>query len=173
MAAAEAELERCVPHRFRNQMPDSLPSKHTPSLLRIEQCELRKYDICLNQLGETMRTEEWAIAAKLLVNARDHLAAVGWQAAPASGSVLGCVCTALEATFRKSDATLAGFDHARAALLKVTGNQHSNESRGGSSDSVPYWGIDLVRWNDTPNRTAEEVLGAFDRAVAYCQTQEG
>jgi hypothetical protein len=118
-----------------------------------------------------MRKEEWEIAAKLLVDARDQLAAAGWQAAPATVGERLCMAMAVEVAFRRSDATLAGFDHARAALLKETGIQSGNESRGGSSESIPYWGVDLVRWNDVPNRTADEVLAAFDRAAAYCRTQ--
>lgn len=117
-----------------------------------------------------MRTAEWEIAGKLLASAREHLANVGWQASPTGIDVRSCMAMAVETAFRRSDATISGFDYARAALLKEIGS-HGSESRNGNPDAIPYWGADLVKWNDAPNRTAEEVIAAFERAEAYCRSR--
>lgn len=108
--------------------------------------------------------EAWKAAAKILVQARVVIKKKGWEQAPTQGHV--CLATAVEAAFRKTNQSVAGFNYACAALKKVLGRSKTSRRVNDKLD-VPYWGRELMDWNDRPGRTETDVLKTISTATEY------
>lgn len=107
----------------------------------------------------------WASADEILLRAKDLIRERGWQqAATASVSSL-CAATALEAAFNAGQFTIVDFNHALHAL-KTTIRVPQRDER-----PVPYWGSPLMEWNDSSDRTVDQVLEAFDKAAALARAE--
>ena len=102
-------------------------------------------------------------AHEILIAAKQELLTRGWHQGglldPVTGAVcaLGAMSCAVGALSLAGLRALEGFDRATFCLQNALGVE-------------PVWGIGA--WNDEPARTPEEVLQAFDRAIALAETRE-
>jgi hypothetical protein len=69
------------------------------------------------------------------------------------------VCFCADGAIRWATHMHQGREEARCLLNKAIGNERV------------FSGYDAWKWNDTPGRTKEEVLSAFDRAIALAEAQ--
>ena len=113
---------------------------------------------------------EWKAAAKLLKNARRLIERDGWQQGSTIDVRTNCVATALERALKESNYSLVDFNYAREALSQVLNVRRDPAKLKGDPRAVPYWGRELIDWNDKKGRTEREVLDLYARASALADS---
>lgn len=107
---------------------------------------------------------EWSAAGEMLSRAAELIEERGWQQGATKPVELFCAATALEAAFLEGKYSVVDFNYARASLSRVVRVPLEPRAEAGESLAVPYWGRELMEWNDAPGRSEEEVIDAFTTA---------
>jgi hypothetical protein len=108
---------------------------------------------------------EWSLASKMLTRAGQLVRERGFQQGSLVPVASVCMATALERAFLEGDYSVVDFNYAREALARVLGGSRDPSPLADDPLDVPYWGRNLMDWNDTPGRTAAEAIQAFDAAA--------
>jgi len=114
---------------------------------------------------QALNVAEWSAASEILLTAKQLIVDKGWQQAAPDKVDAECMATALEHAWQKSGKSLVDFNYAREALARATGMPAQAQRFAGDPLDLPYWGRNLMYWNDAEGRTEEQVLAAFDKAV--------
>lgn len=75
----------------------------------------------------------------------------------------------LENAWKELGKTIVDFDYAREAMVKAIDVPRTPITTSSDPLNVPYWGRNLMYWNDKDGRTEKEVLQAFDQAIAIAE----
>jgi hypothetical protein len=109
---------------------------------------------------------EWRAASTMLDRARQLIELRGWQQGAISKVLPECAATALEHAFFENTRrySVVDFNYAREALSRTIDVAREPVRIDDDLLAVPYWGRNLMDWNDKPGRTKSEVLKAFKNA---------
>jgi len=106
----------------------------------------------------------WTSASEILRNAALLIEEKGLQQKEPLAVEEHCLATGLEAAFRTGEYSIVDFNYAREAVSRVIGVPREPEEIDGDELDVPYWGRNLMDWNDREGRTAEEVVDTLRKA---------
>lgn len=112
-----------------------------------------------------MNVNEWAAASRLLTRSADLVRERGFQQGAVVPVASVCMATALERAFEEGGYSIVDFNYAREALARVLDVPREPVVIAGDPLDVPYWGRDLMDWNDTPGRTGQDAIAAFEKAA--------
>jgi hypothetical protein len=119
---------------------------------------------------EPLNVAEWSSAIEILKLAKTSIEEGWYQVTAAPGA--DCVSSALETAWKNSNKSLVDFDYARLAVNRAIDAPPLDQlTKQGDPLSTPYWGRYYVSWNDATGRTKEEVIEAFDTAIAMAEAE--
>lgn len=113
-----------------------------------------------------LNVTEWRSAKEILTRARELIVEKGWQQGSTVVIEKQCVATAMEDAWKELGRSLVDFEYSRDAISTAIELPRIPVTRANDPLDVPYWGRNLMYWNDKPGRTVEEVLAAFDKAIS-------
>ncbi|MDX2385124.1 hypothetical protein GOD60_14125 [Sinorhizobium medicae] len=133
---------------------------------------LASYSTGLAQESRALNVAEWQAAQEILEDAKVKVES-GWyqNEPPAGGPRTYCMSTAMQQALIDQNKTMVDFDYAKLALNNAIEAPPTLPTSADDPLSVPYWGRFFVYWNDAPGRTKEEVVQAFEEAIAYASDQ--
>jgi len=127
---------------------------------------------------EPINAQEWRAASKMLNRAAELIQERGWQQGALTDVSQECAATSLEHAFREGEYSIVEFNYAHAALILSIGEPKSRVAAGTMVDletieanmkagrpAVPYWGHQIIKWNDYHARTEDEVVATLQNAT--------
>jgi hypothetical protein len=114
-----------------------------------------------------VNANEWLAASAILTRAGQLIRERGWQRGSPVPVAKECMATALEHAFREKDYTIVDFNYARDALARALNVPRDPQPLPNDVLDVPYWGRELMDWNDAHGRTEADVLNALSAAAQF------
>jgi hypothetical protein len=121
---------------------------------------------------EPINAREWLNAAWLLLLAKDYVENYALSKGPVVPIPENFTATALEESFKDTKLSVVDFNYAHEALSRAIGVPREPLGIDPKLD-VPYWGEQLMVWNDAKGRKLEDVLKAFEDAAKIASDLRG
>jgi len=114
---------------------------------------------------------EWNSTIEVLTEAREKIETGWYQVEPIAAHE--CMATALEKSWSELGKSLVDWDYIKLAMNSaLDAPKLSSLVTKDDPLSTPYWGRYYIYWNDAEERTKDDVLAAFDRAIEFAQREE-
>jgi hypothetical protein len=114
-----------------------------------------------------VNANEWLAASAMLTRANELIRERGWQQGSPVPVARECMATALEHAFQEKDYSIVDFNYAREALARVLNVPRDPQPLPNDVLDIPYWGRELMDWNDAHGRTEADVLNALNAAAQF------